>query len=37
MLRLRHVRVRAGGTIHLRAKVPGFGESDVIRVRLRRP
>jgi hypothetical protein len=37
MLRLRHVRVPAGGTIHLRATVPGLGQSDVIRVRLRRP
>jgi hypothetical protein len=37
MLRLRRVRVRAGGAVHLRAKVPGFGSSNLIRVRLRRP
>jgi hypothetical protein len=36
MLRLRHLRVPAGSALHLRAKVRGFGGSNVIRVRLRR-
>ena len=35
-LRLHHVHFRAGITLHLRAKVLGFGRSNVIRVRLRR-
>jgi hypothetical protein len=36
-LKLRHLRVRPGRLLHLRAKVSGFGQSNVIRVRLRHP